>query len=190
MSHRIAVVVGSTRPLRTSPLVAEWTLGVLAGATVPSLHFALLDLASWNLPLLDEPAVPASGRYAHELTRKWSREISSYDGFVFVTPQYNWGYPAALKNALDHLYGEWRGKAAAIVSFGVHGGGKAAEQLAPVLQGGLHMRLATHRAEIVIPMSARGTDGQVSDPADTFEPARDQVLAIGQDLRELTAIQA
>jgi NAD(P)H-dependent FMN reductase len=85
-----------------------------------------LDLNDWPLPLSDEPKGPSTGIYVHER-------------FFFVTPQYNWGYPASLKNALDHLLKEWNGKPALIVSYGHHGGVKAAAQLRQVLEG-LRMR--------------------------------------------------
>jgi NAD(P)H-dependent FMN reductase len=97
--------------------------------------FEIVDLKAWHLPMDDEPCIPATGEYACEHTRAWSRKISEGHGFVFVTPQYNWGYPAPLKNALDHLYKEWAGKPAMIVSYGGHGGGKCAAQLCQVLDG-------------------------------------------------------
>jgi NAD(P)H-dependent FMN reductase len=80
------------------------------------LHYELVDLALVNLPLLDEPLTAALRQYEHGHTRAWSRTISSYDGFAFVFPQYNWGYPAALKNAVDFLYVEWNNEPAACVT--------------------------------------------------------------------------
>ncbi|KAF7114933.1 hypothetical protein CNMCM5793_000703 [Aspergillus hiratsukae] len=71
---------------------------------------------------------------AHHLVG-WSEEIASHAGFIFVTPQYEWGYPASIKNAIDYLFHEWKGKPGMIVSYGGHGGGKAAQQLCQVPQG-------------------------------------------------------
>jgi NAD(P)H-dependent FMN reductase len=89
--------------------------------------------------MFNEPSIPSqihsSSAYTQPHTRAWSEEISKYKGFVFVTPQYNWGYPAILKNAIDYLFNEWKGKGALIVSYGGHGGGKAAAQLRGVLEG-------------------------------------------------------
>lgn len=89
--------------------------------------------------MFNEPSIPSeihsSSAYAQPHTRAWSEEISKYKGFVFVTPQYNWGYPAILKNAIDYLFNEWKGKGAMVVSYGGHGGGKAAAQLKSVLEG-------------------------------------------------------
>ena len=97
--------------------------------------FEIIDLKAWPLPMDDELDVPARGEYVCEHTRLWSRKIADADAFVFVTPQYNWGYPAPLKNALDHLYNEWSGKPAMIVTYGGHGGDKCAPQLRQVLNG-------------------------------------------------------
>ena len=99
----------------------------------------IIDLAAWNLPMFDEPGIPSQihdhSKYEHEHTRAWSQEIRKHSAFIFVTPQYNWGYPAVLKNAIDYLFNEWKGKPALIVSYGGHGGGKASAQLREVLNG-------------------------------------------------------
>jgi len=127
------VIVGSTRARRICPQIAEWVARV--GRETISGVFEIVDLKKWRLPMDDEPDVPARGRYASRHTSAWSRKISEGDAFVFVTPQYNWGYPAPLKNALDHLHREWSGKPAMIASYGARGGGKCAAQLRQVLDG-------------------------------------------------------
>lgn len=105
------------------------------GRETISGQFEVVDLKDWPLPMDDETGVPAIHDYAFEHTNAWSRKVSESDAFVFVTPQYNWGYPAPLKNALDHLYKEWSGKPAVIATYGSHGGGKCALQLRQVLKG-------------------------------------------------------
>ncbi len=130
---RVLIIAGSVRPRRISLKIAQWVAEV-ARASIPGV-FEIVDLNDWPLPMGDEPGVPAAGGYEFDHTRAWSRKVSDGDAFVFVTPQYNWGYPAALKNALDHLYREWSGKPAMIVSYGGHGGGKCADQLRQVLEG-------------------------------------------------------
>src|SRR5580693_917161 len=107
---RIAVVIGSTRPNRICPGIAEWFRD--AAQRSSPLRYELVDLQDINLPFLDEPFMAALGRYEHEHTREWSGIVNSFDGFIFVFPQYNWGYPGVLKNALDFLYAEWGGKPA------------------------------------------------------------------------------
>jgi NAD(P)H-dependent FMN reductase len=83
-----------------------------------------VDLAQVGLPFLDEPLKPALGHDAHEHTRAWSRLVTSFDAFVLVSPQYNWGYPAPSENALDFLYAEWRDKPAGLVTYGTRGEAK------------------------------------------------------------------
>lgn len=99
----IAVVVGSTRPGRRSRQVADWVL--TRANSRGGADFATLDLADYDLPLLDEPLPPSLGNYRHEHTKVWAAAVSRFDGFVFVTAEYNHSVPGALKNALDYLYG-------------------------------------------------------------------------------------
>lgn len=111
------------------------------------ITFTILDLAAQNLPLYAEPVIPATlpsanptPHYKNDSTQSWSARVKSYDAFIFVTPQYNWSIPGSLKNALDSLFHEWRGKPAGIISYGGRGGGRAAGHLRDVLTG-LGMRV-------------------------------------------------
>jgi NAD(P)H-dependent FMN reductase len=128
---RIAIVTGSTRPGRNNIAVARWVLELVTQR--PDASFELVDIADYHLPLLDEPIPPALGRYSHAHTRRWAAKIASFDGYVFVTPEYNHGTSAALKNAIDYLYAEWTDKAAGFVSYGAVGGARAVEQLRLVM---------------------------------------------------------
>ncbi len=110
---RIAVIVGSTRPARRSRMVAEWVHEIAVRHLTARATVDLVDLAEYELPLLDEPVPAAFGEYRHEHTRRWAAAVGSYDGFVFVTPEYNHAVPAALKNAIDFLFDEWQDKAPA-----------------------------------------------------------------------------
>jgi len=134
----VFLIMGSTRASRICPKIAGWVAGI--GRSCNDYAYEVVDLKDWPLPMDDEPGIPAMGGYAQAHTQAWSDKVAGADAVVFVTPQYNWGYPAPLKNALDHLYREWRGKPGAIVSYGGHGGGRCAEQLRQVL-GALKMRL-------------------------------------------------
>ncbi len=179
---RVAVVIGSTRPSRICPGIAEW---VTAEAQDGSpLHYELVDLALVNLPLLDEPLIAALHQYEHEHTRAWSRTVSSYAGFVFVFPQYNWGYPAALKNAVDFLYDEWNHKPATCVTYGTRGGNKGAAQFREVLNG-LHMRPLDHHVEIVITDDDVDEAWQLKDLNATMRPYRAQTRAIDAEMVEV-----
>jgi NAD(P)H-dependent FMN reductase len=129
---RIGIIIGSTRPGRVGATVAAW-VREHAAAHAPEVEFDLVDLLDFPLPHYDEPIPASQGRYQHEHTRAWAREIDGYDGFVFVTPEYNHSTSGALKNAIDYVYGEWNDKAAGIVSYGSTGGTRAAEHLRLIL---------------------------------------------------------
>jgi NAD(P)H-dependent FMN reductase len=129
---RIGIVVGSTRPGRVAPQVAEW-VRENASAHAADVEFEIVDLADFPLPHYDEPESPIRGTYRHDHTIEWAREIARYDGFIFVTPEYNHSITGPLKNAIDYIYREWNDKAAAIVSYGYGGGLRAAEQLRLIL---------------------------------------------------------
>ena len=170
MTHAspILVIVGSLRPRRIGPRVAQWVAEV--GREGHPGPFEVVDLKDWPLPMDDESGVPAAGVYAFEHTRAWSRKIVGARAFIFVTPQYNWGYPAPLKNALDHLYAEWGDKPVMIVTYGGHGGARCGEQLRQVCEG-LHMLpLSTQPALKLSRQIIEANSGEI-EPASEF--ARD-----------------
>lgn len=128
----VQIIVGSTRPGRVGRPVAEWV------QTVAEAHDGvdaeLVDLAEVALPLFDEPHHPRLRRYEHDHTKAWSATVERADAFVFVVPEYNHGYNAAIKNAIDYLALEWRHKPVGFVSYGgVAAGTRAVQQLKPVL---------------------------------------------------------
>jgi NAD(P)H-dependent FMN reductase len=175
----VQVIMGSVRVGRLCPKLAAWVIDI--GRRSTGLTYELVDLADWPLPMDDEPGIPARGGYAQAHTQAWSRKIAGADAFVFVTPQYNWGYPAGLKNAIDHLYGEWTGKPVAIVSYGGHGGGKCAAQLRQVTEG-LKMRPVATMPGITLTH-----DMIKGDPVEPETDFRDQAEAVRQALAELVA---
>jgi NAD(P)H-dependent FMN reductase len=124
---RIGVILGSTRPGRRGEPVARWVMDEANRRT--DAEFELVDLADYPLPHLDEPLPPSMGQYQNEHTRQWAATIGRFDGYIFVTPEYNHGTSGVLKNAIDFLYGEWTNKAMGVVSYGASGGVRAAEHL-------------------------------------------------------------
>lgn len=186
---RIAIIVGSTRPGRRADAVAQWVHEVsLRHPAVSSgeTTVEVVDLADYGLPLLDE-AVPALfGEYRNAHTRRWATEIASFDGFVFVTPEYNHSYPAALKNAIDFLYAEWHNKAAGFVSYGLQGGTRAVEHLRGVLS---EMKVADISTQVAL---STFTDFEFADPTDPLErgectPSEYQMHTLMTMLDELIA---
>ncbi len=127
---RIAILLGSTRPGRVGEQVAHWTYEHAKSRT--DAQFELVDLKEFGLPLLDEPRPPSLHQYTRAHTKAWSDRIAPFDGYVFVTAEYQHGVPAALKNAIDFLYQEWNHKSAGFVSYGSAGGVRAVEQLRQV----------------------------------------------------------
>jgi NAD(P)H-dependent FMN reductase len=123
----IAIILGSTRPGRNGKSVADWVVDKASARA--TARYELVDLADHPLPHIDEPIPPSVGQYAGEHTKAWAEKISSFDGFIFVTPEYNHSTSGVLKNAIDYLYGEWNNKAAAFVSYGSLGGARAIEHL-------------------------------------------------------------
>jgi NAD(P)H-dependent FMN reductase len=124
---RIGVILGSTRPGRRGEQVARWVMEQARRRS--DVEFELVDLADYPLPHLDEPLPPNMGQYRNTHTRDWAATIARFDGFVFVTPEYNHSTSGVLKNAIDFLYAEWNNKAMGVVSYGAVGGTRAAEHL-------------------------------------------------------------
>jgi NAD(P)H-dependent FMN reductase len=127
---KIAIILGSTRPNRNGKAVADWVLDK-AEARIDA-HYDLIDLRDHPLPHIDEAMPPSLGQYAGEHTKAWAATIAPYDGYIFVTPEYNHSTSGVLKNAIDYLYAEWNNKAAAFVSYGSLGGARAIEHLRAV----------------------------------------------------------
>jgi len=175
----VLIVVGSARLNRIGSQVAQWVLNNITASAAVDLE--LVELADWHLPLSDEPGIPSAGEYVHEHTRAWSRKVAAAEGFIFVTPQYNWGYPASLKNALDHLFKEWNGKPVAIVSYGYRGGGKAAAQLRQVCEA-LRMHPVAAMPAITFTSEMLAADGRLRDPATDFAPFAAEIERVAAEL--------
>jgi NAD(P)H-dependent FMN reductase len=128
---KLSVVVASTRPNRVGPKIGEWFLE--RAKAHGGFDAQLVDLKEVNLPLIDEPKHPRLRDYQHEHTRKWSAIVDASDAFVMVTPEYNFGPPPALMNAVDYLFHEWAYKPAGFVSYGGMSGGVRSVQMSKLL---------------------------------------------------------
>lgn len=188
---KIAVIVGSTRPGRNAAAVAEWILNIASARG--DVVFERLDLQDHPLPFLDESmSAKASALmdldYGGSHTAAWAEVIAGYDGFVFVTPEYNRAIPAVLKNALDYLFAEWGNKAAAIVAYGAQGGARASAQLRQSL-GELHV--ATVATEVNLMLYSDFENFKTFRPAPVHEPIAtlmlDQLVAWAGALQPLRA---
>lgn len=133
----LTTVVASTRPGRLGKPIADWFAATAADHD--GFESRTVDLAALDLPFLDEPHHPVQQRYTKEHTREWSRIVDESDAFVFVTPEYNGGFPAPLKNAWDYLVVEWQHKPAGFVSYGGVSAGTRAVQMAKQVVANLRM---------------------------------------------------
>ena len=147
----ISVIVGSTRQGRFSEKPAHWIFQHLKQRG--DVEARMLDLRNFPMPFFDQvvsPATPGRAAYENEVVRKWTAAIGASDGFIFVTPEYNYGPPAVLKNAIDWVYPEWNRKAIAFVSFGGVGGARSVQQLREVA---IEVQLAPIRSSVHIPVA-------------------------------------
>lgn len=179
---RIAIILGSTRPGRNGEAVARWVHGI-AGRRQDA-EYELVDIQDFNLPLLDEPVPPAMGQYGKAHTKAWAAKVASFDGFVFVTPEYNHGTSAALKNAIDYLYQEWNNKAAGFVGYGSAGGTRAVESLRLVMG---ELMVADVRAQVMLSLFTDFENFKTFKPAPMHEQSvntmLDQLVAWSKALR-------
>jgi NAD(P)H-dependent FMN reductase len=157
---KIAIIIGSTRPGRKSEAVAKWAYDIARHRS--DAEFELLDLADFNLPLLDEPLAAMSGQYSQPHTCAWSARVASFDGYVFVTPEYNHGVSSALKNAIDFLYREWADKASGFIGYGYTMGARAIEHLRLVMSA---VQVATVRPQVGLSLFTDFENSTVFKPA-------------------------
>jgi NAD(P)H-dependent FMN reductase len=181
---KIAIVTGTTRPGRNNIAVARWVFELAAARR--DAAFELVDIEDYHLPLLDEPLPSVLGRYTHSHTKRWAAKIGSFDGYVFVTPEYNHGTSGALKNAIDYLYAEWNHKAAGFVGYGGTGGTRAVEHLRLVMG---NLMVADVTAQVALSLSSDFENFSVfrPDPRHGAEvhSMLDQVIAWSAALRSL-----
>jgi NAD(P)H-dependent FMN reductase len=168
---RIAIILGSTRPNRNGEQVAKWVYDIASRRS--DAEFELIDLRDYPLPHLDEPLPASTGKYEVEHTRQWADKIASFDGFVFVTPEYNHSTSGVLKNAIDYLYAEWNNKAAGFVSYGVVGGARAAEHLRLIVA---ELQMASVRQQVALSMLTEFENFSVFKPGDFNRAALDTLL--------------
>ena len=184
---KIKVIIGSTRPNRFSEKPAFWILeevrkkeGVIA---------ELLDLRDYPMPFFDQPIPPAmnGGKYTNEIVKTWAGKIKDGDAFIIVTPEYNHGYPAVLKNALDLIFLEWNKKPVGFVSYGNAGGARSVEQLRQVV---IELQMVPIKNAIHIASDLYRTIMNEKIPVnpDLFKPLRNPVDRVETFLNELITI--
>jgi NAD(P)H-dependent FMN reductase len=170
----LQIVIASTRPGRVGPSVARWVQE--RAVSRGGFTVELVDLAEVNLPMFDEPKHPRFGEYVHDHTRAWSATVERADAYIFVLPEYNHGFNAALKNALDYLSAEWQYKPAGLVSYGgVAAGTRAVQMLKPVISA-LKMVPLTESVNVPFVHSLLDAEGNLR-PNDVMEVSVAGLLA-------------
>lgn len=147
----ISVIVGSTREFRFSEKPAKWIFDHLASRD--GIDVRLLDLRDFPMPFFDQampPATPGRPPYQNEVVQRWTAAIAVSDGFVIATPEYNYGPPAVLKNAIDWVFPEWHRKPVAFVSWGSVGGVRSVQQLREMAA---ELQLAPVKSAVHIPVA-------------------------------------
>lgn len=157
VSKSIGIIIGSTRAARIGPHVAGIVKSIVEGgaaAPSPAPTFTLIDLKDFNLPVFDEtllPAmVPAYGEFKHQHSKDWTNEIQKYDGYILVSPEYNYGIPGGVKNAIDFLYHAWIGKPILVVTYGIFGGSTSSDALVKTLEG-MKLQVAETKPQLSFP---------------------------------------
>ena len=176
MMH-LQIVIVSTREQRQGPAVARWFH--TQAEKHAGFELELVDLAEVNLPLLDEPHHPRLANYMHEHTKRWSAIVSRADAFVFVTPEYNYGSPPSLVNALDYLFREWAYKPVGFVSYGGISGGTRSVQMTKQIVTSLRMMPMVEA--VTLPMFTQYIDRHTHE----FKPTEAQEKAAVAMLDEL-----
>lgn len=186
---KIAIITGSTRPGRINRGVADWVLE--QAQQRGDAEYELVDLADFNLPILDEALPPAMGQYTHEHTNAWAAKIDSFDGFIFVTGEYNHSVTPALANALSFLNNEWANKAAAIVGYGSAMGVRAVEHLRSILS---ELRIAHVQKQGMFSLFTDFENFSTFKPtelqAQSVEPMFDQLVSWTKAMETVRAEQA
>lgn len=184
MIMKVGIIIGSTRPGRKAEAVAKWAHEIARKRQ--DAEFELVDIKDFDLPLLDEPVPPALGKYSKPHTKTWAAKIAAFDGYVFVTPEYNHGIPGALKNAIDFLFAEWNDKVAGFVSYGSAGGARSVEQLRLVMA---EIKIADVRAQVMLSLHTDFENMSVFKPAaqheNTLNTMLDQMIAWGTAFKDM-----
>ena len=164
---KIAIVISTTRAARFGHKPAQWVQDIAAQRD--DIATEIVDLRDFPMPFFDEVASNAWVPSQNPVAQRWQKKVAEFDGYIFVTAEYNRGIPAVLKNALDYAYPEWNRKAAAYVGYGSVGAARSIEQLRLVC---VELQMAPTRAGVHI----QGAD---------FVAA----LMQGKDIRELTYLE-
>lgn len=183
----LTIIVGSIRPGRAAQPIAEWFID--RARSHGGFDVDVADLAEIRLPLMEEPNHPRLRQYTSQHAHDWSARVDQADAIVFITPEYNYGYPATIKNAIDYLHQEWKDKPAGFVSYGgIAAGTRAVQQLKQVITT---LKMVPVFESVNIPFHAQFIRDGRFHANDVLEQAADamldELLRLGGALRPLRA---
>lgn len=186
----LQIIIASTRPGRIGPKVAEW-IEAAAREHAGFEEIDLVDLAEVDLPMMNEPHHPRLRQYVHHHTKEWSVRVDSADAFVFVMPEYNYGFNAALKNAIDYLHHEWAYKPVGLVSYGGISAGTRAAQMIKEVVTTVRMMPLLEAVPIPFVHNMINEDHQLQPNHNMVSAAKamfDELCRVSQALRPLRAV--
>jgi NAD(P)H-dependent FMN reductase len=189
---KLEIIVASTRPGRLGLPIGQW---IQAEAVTHGGwdDVELVDLAEVNLPFMNEPNHPRLGAYVHQHTKDWSAKVGEADAFVFVMPEYNFGYNAELKNAIDYLHNEWKYKPVGLLSYGGVSAGTRAAQMIKQVVTTLKMTPVYESVSIPFVHQFLDDEGRVQPNEimlSSAEAMLDELVRVGSALRPLRAESA
>jgi NAD(P)H-dependent FMN reductase len=167
---KIGIIIASTRPNRRGDKIGRWYINQLP--KIEEVKYELIDLKEENLPFLHDEKSPAEADYNLESTKRWSKKIDQLDGYIWIMPEYNHGYSATQKNAIDTVYREWQKKPVAFLGYGFMGAARAIQQMIGVTArvGMVPLSLAT--INIIDINKALDEDGSVNKECLRGDPKR------------------
>lgn len=171
--YKLKIITSTIREGRKGIILANWITE--KAKETSNFDVELLDLKEINLPMMDEPHHPMMKKYQHEHTKQWSAKIDEADAFIFVTAEYDYNYPAPLRNALEYLYTEWNYKPAGILSYG---GVSAGTRASNALKGDLiTLKIVAIAEAINLPFFTQFIkEDNVFTPNETVEAASKKML--------------
>jgi NAD(P)H-dependent FMN reductase len=173
---KLQIILGSTRPGRAGEAVAEWVYKTASERD--DLEVELVDVADYELPLLDEPMPPMMRQYTKSHTKEWSKKIDEADGYIFVAAEYNHSVAGGLKNAIDYLKHEWSNKSVGFVSYGSNGGSRAVEHLRGIAG---ELQMADVREQLLLYLA------QDFENYKTFKPVEKHEIQLNNVLDQVTS---
>lgn len=180
MAKNIQLIIGSTRQNRLADDVVAWITA--RAKQYDNINLEVIDLKEQDLPFFNAPVSPSQAPDTSAAGKAWSEVVSQADGYIFLTPEYNRSIPAALKNALDYLVAEWKGKPAGIVSYGWIDGGQSAVRHLKDIASWLKLNVSSPEVALKLEAEFMDENGHLRDPDHAFAAYDSQLAEVFRSL--------